>query len=64
LSRKVRARMRKAGAFHSYSGLDAMHAQVLTDDLWISTVKDTLSSLIHLLRPGPAGEFPDVAFHG
>jgi transposase-like protein len=33
LNRNVRARMREAGAFHSYSGLDAMLAQVLFDDL-------------------------------
>jgi transposase-like protein len=33
LNRKVRARMRKAGAFHSYPGLHAMLAQVLIDDL-------------------------------
>ena len=32
LNRKVRARMRKAGAFHSYPGLEAMLAQVLIGD--------------------------------
>ena len=33
LNRKVRAHMRKAGAFHSFSSLDAMLAQVLINDL-------------------------------